>query len=153
MNQLSHENDRVRRNTDREVQAEIDAKIEANIQSYRAFTPTQIEHRITELEQEWSMERYLETNAASFSLASLLLGVVVSRKWLLLTATISAFLLQHALQGWCPPVPVFRRLGVRTRGEIDREIHALKALRGDYQHLQPPSHASNPFQPSPTPAP
>jgi hypothetical protein len=42
------------------------------------------------------------------------------------------FLFQHAVQGWCPPLPVLRRLGVRTRKEIDRERYALKALRGDF---------------------
>jgi len=46
-----------------------------------------------------------------------------------------SFLFQHAVQGWCPPVPVFRRMGVRTRKEIDREKYALKALRGDFDGL------------------
>jgi len=35
------------------------------------------------------------------------------------------FLLQHGMQGWCPPLPILRRLGVRTRGEIDREKYEL----------------------------
>ena len=39
---------------------------------------------------------------------------------------------RHAVKGWCPPVPLFRRLGVRTCGEIERERYALKALRGDF---------------------
>jgi hypothetical protein len=49
------------------------------------------------------------------------------------------FFVQHALQGWCPPIPAFRALGVRTRPEIDREKYAIKALRGDFQniHLSP----------------
>ena len=47
---------------------------------------------------------------------------------------VGGFLLQHAVQGWCPPVPVFRRLGVRTQTEIDEERYALKALRGDFHH-------------------
>jgi hypothetical protein len=55
-----------------------------------------------------------------------------SRKWLILPGVVLSFLFQHAVQGWCPPVPVFRRLGVRTREEIDRERYALKALRGDF---------------------
>ncbi|HJS07611.1 MAG TPA: hypothetical protein VJ809_08115, partial [Pirellulales bacterium] len=46
-----------------------------------------------------------------------------------------SFLFQHAVQGWCPPVPVLRRLGVRTREEIDREKYALKALRGDFSEV------------------
>ncbi len=37
-----------------------------------------------------------------------------------------------AVQEWCPPVPVFRRLGVRTCQEIDEEKYALKILRGDF---------------------
>jgi len=47
-------------------------------------------------------------------------------------AIVLPFLFQHAVQGWCPPVPVFRWLGVRTRQEIDEEKYALKVLRGDF---------------------
>jgi hypothetical protein len=45
---------------------------------------------------------------------------------------VASFLLQHAVQGWCPPVSIFRRLGVRTMREMDEERYALKALRGDF---------------------
>src|SRR5439155_25183417 len=45
------------------------------------------------------------------------------------------FLFQHAIQGWCPPVPILRRKGVRTRREIDAEKYALKALRGDFSNM------------------
>jgi hypothetical protein len=41
-------------------------------------------------------------------------------------------LLQHATQGWCPPVPFLRSRGVRSRKEIDSEKFAVKALRGDF---------------------
>ena len=47
----------------------------------------------------------------------------------------TAFLFQHALQGWCPPVPVLRRLGFRTVYEIDRERFSLKAIRGDFEQV------------------
>jgi hypothetical protein len=50
-------------------------------------------------------------------------------------AVISGFLLQHAIQGWCSPLPVFRRLGFRTSYEIEQERQALKALRGDFARL------------------
>lgn len=50
-------------------------------------------------------------------------------------AVVAGFLLQHALQGWCPPLPVFRRLGFRTQAEIERERYALKALRGDFDKV------------------
>ena len=68
-------------------------------------------------------------------LLSLVLGVASSRKWFILPAVVSGFLLRHALQGWCPPVPLLRRLGVRTRLEIEQERYALKILRGDFDHL------------------
>ncbi len=45
---------------------------------------------------------------------------------------VSGFLFQHAIEGWCPPVPILRRLGFRTSYEIDEERQALKALRGDF---------------------
>jgi hypothetical protein len=32
-------------------------------------------------------------------------------------------------------VPLLRRLGIRTRGEIDRERYALKALAGDFEGI------------------
>jgi hypothetical protein len=82
------------------------------------------------------MERLLETNASA--LAGLGVGLAVatrSRKWIIIPGIVLPFLFQHAVQGWCPPVPLFRRLGVRTREEIDREKYALKALRGDFEEV------------------
>ena len=70
----------------------------------------------------------------------IVLGVTVDRKWLLLPGGIVLpFLAQHAVQGWCPPVSVFRRVGVRTRREIDAEKFALKVLRGDFDSITPGS--------------
>ena len=65
----------------------------------------------------------------------ILLSILQGRKWLVLSLVVSGFLLRHAVEGWCPPVPVLRRLGVRTRLEIERERHALKLLRGDFDNL------------------
>ncbi|MGZ8329614.1 MAG: hypothetical protein ACXWVA_00985 [Rhodoplanes sp.] len=56
-------------------------------------------------------------------------------RFLLLPAAVMGFLLQHAVQGWCPPLSILRRLGFRTAKEIERERNALKALRGDYANL------------------
>jgi hypothetical protein len=130
------ESDRVRNNTAPQVLEEIDAEIEAHIESYKSWPRYRLDQRIRELEQEWDIERVLQTNASAVALTGLCLGTTVNRKWLLLTGAVLGFLMQHALQGWCPPVPVFRRLGVRTQGEIDREISALRALRGDFDELK-----------------
>jgi len=94
-----------------------------------------IERRLAELDQEWDIERLLETNASIATLVGLTLGATVDRKWFLLPAAVAGFLLQHAVQGWCPPMPVFRRMGVRTSSEIDYERYALKAIRGDFREV------------------
>lgn len=91
--------------------------------------------RLAELDREWDVERTLEANAATLAFTGVLLGVTVDRRWLALPALVTAFLLQHATQGWCPPLPVLRRMGFRTPREIEEERHALKALRGDYRQL------------------
>lgn len=125
--------DRVRANTSAEVNVRLDREMCERVESYAGRSETEITRRIEELDREWDMERLLETNASS--LAGLGVGLAVTtgnRKWLIVPGVVLSFLFQHAVQGWCPPVPVFRRLGVRTRKEIDREKYALKALRGDF---------------------
>jgi hypothetical protein len=75
-----------------------------------------------------------------------IVSFTVSRKWFAFPAVISAFLLQQALQGWCPPMPVLRRLGYRTRTEIDHERFPLKALRGDIEDLADPRTCGEPWR-------
>lgn len=109
-------NRRIRRQTDRNI-------------LYYTDHPEEVEQRLQELDREWDVERTLQANAASVSIAAVVLGLTASRKWFILPGIVGGFLLQHALQGWCPPLPAFRRLGVRTQREIERERHALLALR------------------------
>jgi hypothetical protein len=120
--------DRVRHSTAPEVNREIDRRTNNNIRRYANSSEEVIHRRIEELDQEWDIERALEVNASTLALSGLLLGVTVNRKWLALPGVVLSFLLQHGLQGWCPPLPTLRRMGLRTRGEIDREKYELKAL-------------------------
>ena len=122
----------------------IRQQTEDNIARYRSAGPAAIERRLEELDAEWDIERTLEANAATASLIGLSLGATVDRRWYLFPAVVAGFLLQHALQGWCPPLPVFRRLGIRTSYEIDYERYALKALRGDFSHSDPGESGSSP---------
>jgi len=128
--------DRVRANTKPEINQQIDEKTLHHIKLYSTADKELIDQRIRQLDREWDMERLLETNAASVSLAGVILGTISSRKWFLVPAVVAGFLLQHAIKGWCPPVPPLRRLGVRTRKEIERERYALKLLRGDFEDLR-----------------
>ena len=127
--------DRVRANTSQDVNRQIDQQISAGVDQYARKSSAEISQRIRELEREWDVERVLEMNASALAFSGLLMGVVHDRKWLLVPAIVLPFLFQHAVQGWCPPLPALRRLGVRTREEIDREKYALKALRGDFEDV------------------
>lgn len=125
---------RVPGHTSQDINNRIAAQTERNI-AYYAAHPEKITARLEELDHEWDIERTLEANAATVSLASVALGLFVSRKFLFVPALVGGFLMQHAVQGWCPPLPFFRRMGVRTQAEIERERYALKALRGDFSKL------------------
>lgn len=127
--------DRVPLNTDACINASIRRKTENNIAYYASGGSDAITRRLAELDQEWDIERMLETNAATATLIGMTLGITVSKKWFVLPAVVAGFLLQHAVQGWCPPLPVLRRMGFRTASEIDYERYALKALRGDFRNV------------------
>jgi hypothetical protein len=113
--------------------------------AYFAAHPDRIDRRLAELDEEWDIERVLETGSSTLTLTGLVLSVLRGRKWLLLSFTVQGFFMQHALQGWCPPLPLFRRLGVRTSFEIEEERRALKALRGDFRDVTDgdPEHAAD----------
>lgn len=138
---LNH-TDRVRANTAAQVNRRVDEQIERNIRHYSGQTKEEIYRRIQDLDQEWDIERVLEMMASSFSLTGIVLGATVDRKWFLVPTIVISFLLVHAIQGWCPPLPILRSLGIRTREEIDRERYALKALAGDFAGIsKDPSRA------------
>jgi hypothetical protein len=130
--QLPATTTRVESHTSAELNRAIRERTDARLAALEGTGPERIEVRLRELEAEWDVERALQTNASAIVLAGLALGATVDRRFLLLPAAVFWFFAQHALQGWCPPIPVFRRLGVRTMREIERERFALKALRGDF---------------------
>lgn len=140
--------DRVEQATSGRINRRIHASTAQNIERFRLASLEQLEARLEQLEREWDIERTLEANAAAIGLAGTALAAFVHRRWLALPALVSGFLLQHALQGWCPPVPVFRRLGVRTSAEIEAERRALEAFRrgkgpAPRQHTEAPLPDSN----------
>lgn len=133
---MHEETDRVRASTPAAVNHDIDRTIQESLQAYAGKSTGAITARIDALEREWDIERTLELNASTVAFIGLGLGLTVSKRWLILPGLVLPFLFQHAVQGWCPPLPVLRRLGVRTREEIDAEKYALKALRGDFEETR-----------------
>lgn len=109
--------------------------------SHYAARLDDIEERLRDLDREWDIERAIQANAAGLALLGTTLGLLHDRRWLALPMLVTTFLLQHAVQGWCPPLPILRRMGFRTQPEIARERYAMKALRGDFRDLCQPREA------------
>jgi hypothetical protein len=128
--------DRVPRSTAPEINERIRRQTVRNLAKYRGASGAEIDRRLDELKQEWDIERAIEANAASVVLVGVILGAFADRRFLLLPAAVGAFLLQHALQGWCPPVPVLRRLGFRTQPEIEAERLALRRIGSDQGEMR-----------------
>ncbi len=72
---------RVRQNTADEINERIRRRTEANVARYASSDADEIEIRLGELDEEWDIERCLETMASSFTLCGLTLGVTVNRRW------------------------------------------------------------------------
>jgi hypothetical protein len=132
--------DRVRARTPPEINQEIDIETAAIVRFYSGKTDYEISRRIEDLDNEWDIGRIVEVRAATVSLIGVILGLKRGKKWLILPTIASTFLLQYAIQGWCPPVSLLRRFGFRTRLEIDLEKYALQALRGDSHHGEHHEH-------------
>ena len=128
--------DRVQAHTATNVNREIEREAARRLVRAAGQSPSVLTRRINELEDEWDIERWLEMNASALAFTGVVLGILVNKKFFAIPCIVLPFLFQHALQGWCPPIPMFRRRGVRTRREIDAEKFALKALRGDFSNVQ-----------------
>jgi hypothetical protein len=134
-------NQRVRDNTARHVNRRIEQRTLARL-AYFAEHPDEIEERLAELDAEWDVERLIEAEGSTTILTGVVLGVLGHRRWLALPAFATGMLLLHSVQGWYPLLPVFRRFGIRTEGEIAQERYALLALRGDIGGLAADASAS-----------
>src|ERR1043165_2355356 len=111
---------RVSAHTAKSVNRRIEREASARLRSI-GNDQDAIRQRLTELDREWDIERMLEANAATLAFTGTVLGLTVDKRFFALPLAVTAFLLQHAIQGWCPPLPVLRRLGFRTSREIEDE--------------------------------
>ncbi|MHC2992480.1 hypothetical protein OB13_13120 [Pontibacter sp. HJ8] len=126
---------RARESSTEGVNQHADQSIRKSISRYRLKGSDAISERIRELDQEWSIERTLQVNGATLALTGTLLGAFVNKRWLVVPGLVATFLLQHGMQGWCPPVTVMRALGIRWRREIEEERSSLKVIRGDFKEV------------------
>src|SRR5687768_15144905 len=119
--------DRVRERTPPHINRRIDHRTASSLERELAGGPADIARRLDELDREWDIDRAVMATFAAVGGANWLLSM---RRWLtgrgpgrsaLLLGVQLGFLFHHARAGWCPPVSVLRRLGFRTRMEIEEE--------------------------------
>ncbi len=128
---------RVRNHTKTHLNERIEKQWKERLEALRSDErQALINQRLEELDKEWDVERTLQTNFAALSLAGIGLAAKINKRWAALSVGVPAFMIQHALQGWCPPLAVLRRLGVRTAQEINEERFALQSLRGDFDSVE-----------------
>lgn len=123
------------RHPDEELARAIERKTVSRL-SYYVDHPEEIDLRLRELDAEWDIDRALQAKASLLAFTGAFLGARQGRRWLVLPLLATGFMLQNAIQGSSPPARVLRRMGLRTRHEIEQERYALKALRGDFDRLQ-----------------
>jgi hypothetical protein len=126
--------ERVPLNTSEQLNELLNRRIHDSVLLHAQAPSQAVERRLAELDHEWDTDRWMETTSASLTLIGLALSTL-SPWWLLLPGAVAVFLLSHALIGWDPLLPLYRRWGWRTSSEIDYERYVLKALRGDFQKL------------------
>jgi hypothetical protein len=124
---ISESADRVPRHTAASVNRAIRQRTERSV-AYFSEHPEEIPQRLEQLDAEWDVERALATGSSCLSLLGIGLGLSGRPRWFFLPLGVQGFYLQHTLQGWCPPLPIFRRLGFRTPAEIEEERCALQAF-------------------------
>jgi hypothetical protein len=132
--------DRVRANTDPAALRTAERALHDRL-GRLAGDPAALEDRAARLRCESDVERLLAANASVLVVTGAALALTAHRRFAVVPLVVGGFLLQHAVQGWCPPLPVLRRLGFRSRQEIDRELTAVKALRGDFAGVAGPEDA------------
>jgi hypothetical protein len=123
---IKNPHDRVRNHSPKESNKEIDKKMDYIIKTTIEKGAFAIRERLLQLDKEWDIDRALLAFFSSTLLVQL--GFAVKKKShrpAILPLIQSAFIFMHSTYGWCPPVPVLRSLGFRTRFEIQSEREEL----------------------------
>lgn len=117
-----------------EHSTEVEKEIQDKLNHYY-HDQDKITARLVELDEEWDVERVLQLEGTALTIAGIVLGLTVNKKWLVLPLAASVIVINAISKNWSNAFPLLRRLGFRTRVEIEKEKYALKAIRGDFKYL------------------
>ncbi|MGC4115759.1 MAG: hypothetical protein QM765_14395 [Myxococcales bacterium] len=141
--------DRIRAHSPSGLNEEIDHCIARRIEELATRSDTEQSAYLAKLDRSWSVDRAALALTASLAAGSCL-AAVWRPGWLWLAALSCGSLLQSAVTGGGLPLMLLRRMGLRTRRELECERCALKALRGDFELVtaarSPVAQAGNAWQ-------
>lgn len=130
--------DRVRDHSAQKVNENIALTTRARAEASVRAGQSGIMKRLAELDSEWDIDRVLMANFAVAGGLAYTLGLARpahrrrrANGFTTLLGVQLGFLLLHATMGWCPPMAVWRRLGVRSKPEIEAERDFLLACLGE----------------------
>ena len=103
-------------------------RTEANLAYYREHGG-EIDRRLRELDDEWDANRVLQVATAGLTIAGFWLSLSKTKLWLLMPLVLAGGALHHGLTGQSPAMNLARRLGFRTRSEVEAERRQLMALQ------------------------
>ena len=122
-------NDRIRNFSPEKFNKQIDMKTDQLLHGLKSGGPEIIRARIRKIDREWDIDR-----AAMLFYSGILLiqfaGLIKKRQnnWSWVSIMQAPFLFLHATIGWSPHVPLLRKLGYRTRFEIQEEREELMKI-------------------------
>lgn len=145
--------DRVREHSSARVNERIDRLTKAALDDVSSQGRDAMIQRLKALDREWDVDRAVMLTFSVVGTSAGLLSRTGRRGWRYVLGAQLGFLLLNALVGWCPPLPVLRRLGFRTTKEIDAERaelqERLKALAEGQKHeplrASADSHSAEPL--------
>jgi hypothetical protein len=106
-----------------------------NVRFYGSLGREGLSERIRSLDEEWDAEKFVTLALSGAGLLGLIMGLLGSRLWRVLTWVSLPLLFLAGQEKWRPSEGVLKSLGLRSRREIYEEKYALKALRGDFQNV------------------
>jgi len=118
--------DKVRKHSLKSFNESIDEKTDSIIQLVVAEGPISISERLNELDREWDIDKAVmlfQSGLIMGQLASAIRKQTKNQLWGPLLQT--PLLALHATFGWSPVTMIFRKLGFRTRFEIQAEREVL----------------------------
>jgi hypothetical protein len=113
-----------------------DESLEEHVTRLADAGPAAIGERLAQIEEEWSVGRVAKVAAGALALGAAAAGLAGRRRTsALLAVTAGGCLCSYLLSRRSVVGDLLCHLGFRQGNEIERERLALRALRGDFEHV------------------